>query len=132
MARARSRKPEEPAGPGGPGGAGAEVTDEPAEVITRSAAVDMAKDTGMVCTRVPHESKPGRRVQRTWQVSARYAEVVALMDHLVCEGIQRLVLESTSVIRGRQQASATADDSPALSVSPSSRTGYLQHRPRGR
>src|SRR5258708_28282363 len=50
----------------------------------------------MVCTRVPHESKAGRRVQRTWQMGATYAEVVALMDHLVCEGIERLVLESTS------------------------------------
>src|SRR5258708_34376776 len=96
MARTRSRKPEEPAGPGGPGGGGAEVADEPAEVITRSAAVDVAKDTGMVCTRVPHESKPGRRVQRTWQVSARYAAVVALMDHLVGEGIERRGRESTS------------------------------------
>ena len=31
-----------------------------------------------------------------WRVEATYAAVVALMDHLRCEGIQRLVLESTS------------------------------------
>jgi len=74
----------------------AEVRDEPAEVIARSAAIDVAKDSGMVCTRVPHESGQGRRVQRTWQVSARYAEVVALMAGLVAAGIERLVLESTS------------------------------------
>jgi len=90
MVRAVNRKPEAPAG------AGAEVADEPAEVISRSAAVDVAKASGMVCTRVPHESRAGRRVQRVWQAGAAYAEVVAVMDHLVCEGIERLVLESTS------------------------------------
>src|SRR5215472_10431281 len=73
-----------------------EVSDEPAEVIARSAAIDVAKDSGMVCTRVPHESGSGRRVQRTWQVRARYAEVVALMAELAGAGIGRLVLESTS------------------------------------
>ena len=29
-------------------------------------------------------------------MNATFSEVTALMDHLVCEGIQRLVLESTS------------------------------------
>ena len=29
-------------------------------------------------------------------MEATYREVIALMDHLRCEGIQRLVLESTS------------------------------------
>jgi hypothetical protein len=92
MARKKSR---EPAGPAAPGGEPAEVTDEPLEVISRAAVVDVAKDSGMVCTRVPHESGAHRRLQRVWQVTARYADVVELMDHLVCEGIQRLVLEST-------------------------------------
>jgi transposase len=93
MARTKSGGPALPAAPGG---AGAEVADEPPEVITQSAAIDMAKASGMVCTRVPHESRAGRRVQRVWQAGAVHAEVVALMDHLVCEGIERLVLESTS------------------------------------
>jgi transposase len=48
-----------------------------------------------VCTRVPG-SRPDRRRQKVWQVGATYGEVTALMDHLRCEGIQRLVLESTS------------------------------------
>jgi transposase len=84
---------------GGPGeltGEPVEVSDEPVEVITRAAAIDVAKDSGMVCTRVPHESRPGRRVQRTWPVAARYGAIVALMAELVDMGIQRLVLESTS------------------------------------
>ena len=40
--------------------------------------------------------RPDRKRQTVWQVEATYAAVVALMDHLRCEGIQRLVLESTS------------------------------------
>jgi len=48
-----------------------------------------------VCTRVPG-SRAGRKRQKVWQVDAAYGAVVALMDHLRCEGIQRLVLESTS------------------------------------
>ena len=72
------------------------VSGEPAEVIARAAAIDVAKGSGMVCTRVPHEARPHRRVQRIWQVSARYAEIAALMAELAKLGIQRLVLESTS------------------------------------
>ena len=37
-----------------------------------------------------------RKRQTVWQAEATYAAVVALMDHLRCVGIQRLVLESTS------------------------------------
>jgi hypothetical protein len=39
---------------------------------------------------------PDRKRQTVWQAEATYGSVVALMDHLRCEGIQRLVLESTS------------------------------------
>ena len=77
------------------GGDGAEVAEERAEVVTYAAAIDVAKGSGMVCTRVPG-SRPDRKRQKVWQVDATYASVVALMDHLRCEGIQRLVLESTS------------------------------------
>ena len=65
-------------------------------MIARAAAIDVAKGPGMVCTRVPRESGGGRRVQRTWQVDARYASIVALMAGLAGAGIERLVLESTS------------------------------------
>jgi transposase len=78
-----------------PGDGGAEVAEERVEVVTYAAAIDVAKGTGMVCTRVPG-SRPDRKRQTVWQVDADYASVVALMDHLRCQGIQRLVLESTS------------------------------------
>src|SRR6266581_2637919 len=92
MARTRNR----PASPPVPGDAGAEVTDEPVQVISRAAAIDVAKGSGMVCMRLPHESRAGRRTQKVWEVTATFAAVVALMDHLVCQGVERLVLESTS------------------------------------
>src|SRR5258706_5348578 len=43
-----------------------------------------------------HVAAPDRKRQKVWCAEARYGSVVALMDHLRCEGIQRLVLESTS------------------------------------
>src|SRR6267154_2939464 len=92
MARTRNR----PASPPVPGDAGAEVTDEPVRVISRAAAIDVAKGPGMVCMRLPHESRAGRRTQKVREVTATFAAVVALMDHLVCQGVERLVLESTS------------------------------------
>ena len=92
MARTRNK----PASPPVPGDAGAEVTDEPVQVISRAAAIDVAKGSGMVCLRLPHESRAGRRTQKVWEVTATFAAVVALMDHLVCQGVERLVLESTS------------------------------------
>ena len=79
----------------GHGGDGAEVAEERVQVVERAAAIDVAKGSGMVCTRVPG-SRPDRRRQKVWQVPATYGEVTALMDQLRCEGIQRLVLESTS------------------------------------
>ena len=84
-----------PAAASGPGDDGAEVAEERVEVVTYAAAIDVAKGSGMVCTRVPG-SRPDRKRQKIWCAEARYDSVVALMDHLRCEGIQRLVLESTS------------------------------------
>ena len=77
------------------GGDGAELAEELVQVVERAAAIDVAKGFGMVCTRVPG-SRPDRRRQKVWRAEATYGEVIALMDHLRCEGIQRLVLESTS------------------------------------
>jgi len=72
-----------------------DVEDEE-EVLARVAAIDVAKASGMVCTRVPHENSPGRRVTKVWQVSATTNAIIDLADHLVCAGIERVVVESTS------------------------------------
>jgi transposase len=66
------------------------------EVLARVAAIDVAKASGMVCTRIPHESRPGRRITKTWQVGATTGSIIELADHLVCQGVERVVVESTS------------------------------------
>jgi transposase len=74
-----------------------EIEDQEHEqVLERVAAVDVAKATGMVCTRVPHESRPGRRLTKVWEVAATTSAIIELADHLVCQGIERIVVESTS------------------------------------
>ncbi|MDQ2810522.1 MAG: IS110 family transposase [Actinomycetota bacterium] len=62
----------------------------------RVAAVDVAKASGVVCTRVPDDGRPGRRRARVWTVAATMGEVTALGDHLRCQGIEVVTIESTS------------------------------------
>jgi transposase len=74
-----------------------EIEDEEHEqVVARVAAIDVAKATGMVCTRVPHEKRPGRRLTKVWEVAATTNAIIELADHLVCQSIERVVVESTS------------------------------------
>jgi len=78
-----------------------EVQDEEYErVWERVAAVDVAKASGVVCTRVPDEARPGRRCTHVWTVTAAVNAVTELADHLRCQGIQIVTLESTSRITG--------------------------------
>src|SRR6266567_3935403 len=66
------------------------------QILERVAAVDVGKASGMVCTRVPHDARPGKRRTRVREVSATTGAVLELADHLVAEGIERVSLESTS------------------------------------
>jgi transposase len=66
------------------------------DILARVAAIDVGKDSGMVCTRVPHPSKAGRRASTVWSVPARTRAILDLGDRLVGEGIERVVLEATS------------------------------------
>ncbi|HEV2919888.1 MAG TPA: transposase, partial [Actinomycetota bacterium] len=70
--------------------------EEPEELVARVAAIDVAKASGMVCTRVPHPAKPGRRITKVWQVPATTNTIIELAEQLACQGIQRVVVESTS------------------------------------
>ncbi|AWK10421.1 hypothetical protein DDQ41_17670 [Streptomyces spongiicola] len=74
----------------------AEESEQGPELVERVAAIDIAKASGMVCTRVPHEDKPGRRVQRVWHVAATSGAILDLADHLICQGVTRVVMEATS------------------------------------
>jgi transposase len=74
-----------------------EIQDEEHEqVAERVAAIDVAKASGMVCTRVPHPSRPGRRVTSVWEVDATTNAITELGEHLVRQGIERVTVESTS------------------------------------
>jgi transposase len=66
------------------------------EVVERVGAIDVAKASGKVCTRVPHPSLPGRRVTKVWDVGATTSAVMELADELAGQGIERVVVESTS------------------------------------
>jgi transposase len=68
----------------------------PEELVARVAAIDVAKASGMVCTRVPHQTKPGQRTTKVWQVPATTNAIIELADQLAGQGIQRVVVESTS------------------------------------
>jgi transposase len=70
--------------------------DEHEEILGRVAAIDVAKASGMVCTRVPHATRAGKRVTKVWQVASTTNQILELADQLAGEGIERVVVESTS------------------------------------
>ena len=66
------------------------------EIVARVAAVDVGKDAGVVCVRMPRVSTPGQRVTRVWTVSSRTTAIMSLADQLAELNIERIVLEATS------------------------------------
>jgi transposase len=73
------------------------IDDEEHErVHDRVAAIDVAKDTGMVCTRTPHPSRPSARRSTVWTVKARMNAIGTLGRQLRKDGIEVVTLESTS------------------------------------
>ena len=62
----------------------------------RVCAVDVAKASGMVCTRVPHPDRPGRRLTQVQEVAATTNAIIELAERLVGERIEKVTLESTS------------------------------------
>jgi len=70
--------------------------DDSGEVVQRVGAIDVAKASGMVCTRVPHPSVAGRRLTKIWDVGATTRAVMDLADELARQHIERVVVESTS------------------------------------
>jgi len=70
--------------------------DEHGEELQRVAAIDVAKASGKVCTRVPHPSVARRRVTKVWDVAATTGAVMDLADELARQRIERVVVESTS------------------------------------
>jgi transposase len=72
-----------------------EIPDADSEQVWRRVcAVDVAKESGMVCTRLPSGS--GRRVSRVWKVAATTNAVGDLAADLVAAGVEKVTVESTS------------------------------------
>jgi hypothetical protein len=61
-------------------GAQVEVEDVEA-IVARVTAIDVAKASGMVCTRVPHVSRPGRRITKTWLARS----ILTIIWHLLAD-----------------------------------------------
>jgi transposase len=62
----------------------------------RVAGIDIAKEKGDVCVRLPPVREGGRRVWRTETVPATWREVTALGERLLADGVEVVVMESTS------------------------------------
>jgi transposase len=67
---------------------------ESEQVLARVCAIDVAKQSGTVCTRIPGPS--GRRTSRVWQVAATTNAVDDLAAELVAAGVEKVTVESTS------------------------------------
>ncbi len=63
-------------------------------LLTRVAAIDVAKASGKVCARLP--GKSGRRVSRVWDVPAMTGAVTELAGRLAELGVEKVTVESTS------------------------------------
>jgi transposase len=73
------------------------IDDEEHErVHERVAAAGVAKDSGVVCTRMPHPSRPGARRSTVWTVKARMKAIRGPGRQLKRDGIEVVTLESTS------------------------------------
>jgi hypothetical protein len=60
-----------------------EIEDEEHEqILERVCAIDVAKASGKLCTRVPHPSRPRARRTRVWDVDATTNAILELGEHL--------------------------------------------------
>jgi transposase len=66
------------------------------EIIARVAALDIGKAEVVCCVRVPHEDRPGRRLQEVETYSTMTRSLLGMADHLRCLGVSRVVMEATS------------------------------------
>jgi transposase len=73
-----------------------EISEEPAELVERVAALDIGKAMLVACVRVPHDPKPGRRRQEIRTFATTTRSLLGLADWLDCLGVTRVVMEATS------------------------------------
>jgi transposase len=73
-----------------------EIVEESVELVERVCAIDIAKADLVACVRVPHETKPGRRLQEIREYSTLTAALLGLADWLRCQRVQLVAMEVTS------------------------------------
>jgi len=66
------------------------------QLVARVCAIDVGKQAGKVCTRVPHPEQPHRRVCKVWDVAATTNAVSHLAEQLLDLGVQKVTVESTA------------------------------------
>jgi transposase len=59
-----------------------EISQEPAELVERVAALDIGKAMLVACVRVPHQTKPGRRRQEAPSFATTAKSLLELADWL--------------------------------------------------
>ena len=62
----------------------------------RVAGIDIAKAKADVCTRLPPQRDGGRRASRVEEVPAQAREILDLAGRLIADGVELVVMESTS------------------------------------
>ena len=72
-----------------------EEVDELELLVERVAGLDVGKAELVACVRVPHPSKPGRRMQEVRAYATTTAELVVMAVWLRQHRVQRVVMEST-------------------------------------
>jgi len=72
-----------------------EETEEAGPFVERVAALDIGKAGLVACLRVPAESGGRRRRQEVTDWTTMTADLVNLADHLVCQGVELVVMEAT-------------------------------------
>ena len=71
-------------------------THDDEQIIARVAALDIGKAELVCCARVPHEDRPGRRLQEVETYPAMTRPLLGMADHLRCLGVTPVVMEATS------------------------------------
>src|SRR3954469_8247336 len=80
-------------------GRGGEVLQEEKknrEMIARVAALDIGKAELVCCVRIPHEGRPGRRLQEVATYSTMPRSLLRIADRLAKLEVTRVVMEATS------------------------------------
>ena len=74
------------------------------EIIARVAALDIGKAELVCCVRVPHEGRPGRRLQEVATYSTMTRSLLRLADRLTELGVTRVVMEARGSAKSVEHA----------------------------